>query len=149
MKRVVLGPDVSEWCRSLHDRAMAAADEGDRLLFRGHARQARSWYIDARGLEVLAAQAADTEPIRAWLYLSAAWLACTEGWAAEAMRLAKMGLRGEGLPPEVVAELNAAWQGMVRHLQWLNLSVPFEREKPKLRDRYVEALGESTSGGGQ
>jgi hypothetical protein len=71
---------------------MSLADDGDRLLKAGHPEAARACYVEALAAERDAAMATTTQPDRAILLRSAAWLAVNAGDHAEAVRLADIGL---------------------------------------------------------
>lgn len=75
-----------------HHRAMSLADDGDRLLKVGKPEAARACYVEALDGERDAALATTTQPSRAILLRSAAWLAVNAGDHAEALRLADLGL---------------------------------------------------------
>ena len=75
-----------------HRCAMSLADDGDRLLKAGKPEAARACYVEALAAERDAAMATTTQPSRAILLRSAAWLAVNAGDYAEALRLADLGL---------------------------------------------------------
>ena len=75
-----------------HHRAMNLADDGDRLLKAGKPEAARACYVEALAAERDAALATTTQPSRAILLRSAAWLAVNAGAHAEALNLADVGL---------------------------------------------------------
>jgi hypothetical protein len=71
---------------------MSLADDGDRLLQAGKPDAARACYVEALAAERDAALATTTQPDRAILLRSAAWLAVNAGDHTEALRLADLGL---------------------------------------------------------
>ena len=75
-----------------HRCAMSLADDGDRLLKAGKPEAACACYVEALAAERDAAMATTTQPSRAILLRSAAWLAVNAGDHAEARRLADLGL---------------------------------------------------------
>ena len=75
-----------------HRRAMSLADDGDRNRRAGKPEAARACYVEALAAERDAAMATTTQPSRAILLRSAAWLAVNAGDHAEALRLADIGL---------------------------------------------------------
>ena len=75
-----------------HRCAMSLADDGDRLLKAGKPEAARACYVEALAAERDAALATTTQPSRAILLRSAAWLAVNAGDHAEALNLADLGL---------------------------------------------------------
>jgi hypothetical protein len=94
--------DTHALCRRLHDDAMAACDDQD--------------FTRAMELEEQAAVAAgDSEPSRAILYRSAACCAMSAGRAADAERLALLGLEGVGVPSCVLHELQDVLAAARRH----------------------------------
>ncbi len=75
-----------------HRAAMNLADDGDRFLKAGKPEAARACYVEALAAERDAALATTTQPDRAILLRSAAWLAVDAGDHTEALRLADLGL---------------------------------------------------------
>lgn len=75
-----------------HDRAMEAAEAGDKALAAGFGALAHAYYVAALDLERAAAEAERTQPSRGIMLRSAAWLAMRAGDHREAARLARLGL---------------------------------------------------------
>ncbi len=92
---------------TLHDEAMATADEGDLARRRGDHEAALAFFAQALEMERRAAEAEPTQPSRCILFRSAAWLALEAEDASEAERLAACGLADRGLPDRVKTELRA------------------------------------------
>lgn len=91
-----------------HDRAMDLCAQGDALAKAGALDAARALYAEALPLARAAAEAEQTEPSRAVLYRSAAWVAVAAGDPREAYRLAEAGLSGEGVPDREAVALREA-----------------------------------------
>ena len=89
-----------------HDRAMDLCAQGDTLAKAGALDAAKALYAEALPLARTAAEAEQTEPSRAILHRSAAWV--NAGGAREAYRLAEAGLSGEGVPDREAAALREA-----------------------------------------
>lgn len=89
----------------LHDRAMDLCERADRLRDAGKPYLARSLYLTAMELDREAAERELTQPSRAILHRSAAWLAIQAGDPGEGARLATDGLAGHGIPERVRREL--------------------------------------------
>lgn len=95
-----------------HDEAMALTDAADALRRAGDPRCVAT-FARAADLEREAAELAGTsEPSRAILYRSAAWLALAAGDPDGAALLALDGLDGDGPRADLLAVLRAAEQAM-------------------------------------
>lgn len=96
--------------KAAHDKAMGLADDGGRARRRGELDSARAHFCDALALERSAALAEQTQPSRAILLRSAAWLAIDAGDGAEAARLADLGLADPETPQRIHYELQEVAQ---------------------------------------
>lgn len=90
---------------SPHDRAMDLCAQGDALVKAGALDAARALYAEALPLARAEAEAEQTQPSRAILHRSAAWVAVAACDPREAYRLAEAGLSDEGAPEHARQEL--------------------------------------------
>lgn len=88
-----------------HDRAMDEAEAGDRALAAGDTEAAHAHYVVALDLERAVAESEHTQPSRAIMIRSAAWLALMVGDRREASRLAWLGIADDDTPDRLWGEL--------------------------------------------
>lgn len=95
--------DVNRW----HYQAMEFVDSGRRARKIGEHDKARAFYAQALEFERQAADEAKTQPSKAILYRSAAWIALEAEDPAESERLAACGLMAHDVPEKRKQELRA------------------------------------------